>query len=253
MNQRVVITAAAAGIGLEIARKFAAIGAKVFVTDINSQALGAAKAEIPGLLTAKCDNSKRADIEAMVPAAVEALGGLDVLVNNAGISGPTAPVEEVDPDQWEAVMNVDITGTFNVTRLCIPHLKKSEAGSIIIMSSLGGRFGYPNRSAYCVAKWGLIGFAKTLAIELGAHNIRVNAVAPGAVGGQRIENVLAGRAKAEGKSVEDERANMLGIQSLKRFVDPQDIASLCVFLASDAGKSISGQVIPIDNDALKAS
>jgi NAD(P)-dependent dehydrogenase (short-subunit alcohol dehydrogenase family) len=104
-----------------------------------------------------------------------------------------------------------------------------------------------------VAKWGLIGFAKTLAIELGGHNIRANAIAPGAVGGQRIENVLASRAKAEGKSLEDERANMLSIQSLKRFVDPKDIAVLCVFLASDAGKSISGQVIPIDNDALKAS
>lgn len=253
MSQKVLITAAASGIGLEIARAFSAAGGKVFITDINTQALEAVKKEMPGLMTKACDNSKRADIEAMVPAAVEALGGLDVLVNNAGISGPTAPVEDIDPDKWEAVMAVDLTGTFNVTRLAIPHLKKSAAGSILIMSSLGGRFGYSNRSPYCVAKWGLIGFAKTLAIELGDHNIRANAIAPGAVGGQRIENVLAGRAKAEGESVDEERASMLGIQSLKRFVDPKDIAALCVFLASDAGKSISGQVIPIDNDALKAS
>ena len=253
MSQKVLITAAASGIGLEIARAFSVAGAKVFITDINTQALEAAKKEIPGVMTKVCDNSKRADIEAMVPAAVEALGGLDVLVNNAGISGPTAPVEEIDPNKWEAVMAVDLTGTFNVTRLAIPHLKKSAAGSIIIMSSLGGRFGYPNRSPYNVAKAGLIGFAKTLAIELGDHNIRANAIAPGAVGGQRIENVLAGRAKAEGKSVDQERDSMLGIQSLKRFVDPKDIAALCVFLASDAGKSISGQVIPIDNGALKAS
>jgi len=253
MSQKVLITAAASGIGLEIARAFSSAGGKVFITDINTQALEAVKKEMPGLMTKACDNSKRADIEAMVPAAVEALGGLDVLVNNAGISGPTAPVEDIDPDKWEAVMAVDLTGTFNVTRLAIPHLKKSAAGSILIMSSLGGRFGYPNRSPYCVAKWGLIGFAKTLAIELGDHNIRANAIAPGAVGGQRIENVLAGRAKAEGESVDEERASMLGIQSLKRFVDPKDIAALCVFLASDAGKSISGQVIPIDNDALKAS
>jgi NAD(P)-dependent dehydrogenase (short-subunit alcohol dehydrogenase family) len=253
MTQKVLVTAAASGIGLEIARAFSAAGAKVFITDINTQTLGAAKKEIPGLMTKVCDNSKRAEIEAMVPAAVEELGGLDVLVNNAGISGPTAPVEEVDPDKWEAVMAIDLTGTFNVTRLAIPHLKKSAAGSIIIMSSLGGRFGYPNRSPYNVAKAGLIGFAKTLAIELGNHNIRANAIAPGAVGGQRIENVLAGRAKAEGKSVDEERASMLGIQSLKRFVDPKDIAALCVFLASDAGKSISGQVIPIDNDAHQAA
>jgi NAD(P)-dependent dehydrogenase (short-subunit alcohol dehydrogenase family) len=253
MSQKVLITAAASGIGLEIARAFSATGAKVFITDINTQALDAAKKEMPGVLTKLCDNSKRADIEAMVPAAVEALGGLDVLVNNAGISGPTAPVEDIDPDKWEAVMAVDLTGTFNVTRMAIPHLKQSTSGSIIIMSSLGGRFGYPNRSPYNVAKAGLIGFAKTLAIELGGHNIRANAIAPGAVGGERMENVLAGRAKAEGKSLDEERASMLGIQSLKRFVDPKDIAALCVFLASDAGKSISGQVIPIDNGALKAS
>lgn len=174
-------------------------------------------------------------------------------MNNAGISDPTASVETVDPHKWEEVLTVDLVGTFNVTRLAIPHLKKSSAGSIITMSSVGGRFGYPNRSPYNVAKAGLIGFAQTLAIELGDYNIRSNAIAPGAVGGQRIENVLQGRAKAEGKSVEEERASALSTQDLKRFVDPKDIASLCVFLASDAGKSISGQVIPIDNGALMAS
>jgi NAD(P)-dependent dehydrogenase (short-subunit alcohol dehydrogenase family) len=253
MAQKILITAAASGIGLEIARAFAKAGATVFITDINQQRIDAAKMEIPGLLATLCNNGKRSDIERMVPEAVAALGGLDVLVNNAGIAGPTAPVEEMDPDKWEEVMAVDLVGTFNVTRLAIPHLKKSSAGSIITMSSLGGRFGYPNRSPYNVAKAGLIGFAKTLAIELGDHNIRSNAIAPGAVGGQRIEDVLAGRAKAAGRSVEEERASMLSIQTIKQFVDPKDIASLCVFLASDAGRSISGQVIPIDNGALKAS
>src|SRR3974377_922144 len=164
MNQRVLVTAAASGIGLEIARAFAAAGAKGLITDINTQALDAAKKEIPGLLTKVCDNSKRSDIEAMVPAAVKALGGLDVLVNNAGVAGPTAPVEKMDPDKWEHVMTVDLVGTFNVTRLAIPHLKKSSAGSIIIMSSLAGRFGYPNRSPYNVAKAGLIAFDKTAVI-----------------------------------------------------------------------------------------
>jgi NAD(P)-dependent dehydrogenase (short-subunit alcohol dehydrogenase family) len=253
MSQRVLITAAASGIGLEIARAFSAAGATVFVTDINTQAIAAAKKEIPGLLTALCDNSKRSDIEAMVPAAVKALGGLDVLVNNAGIAGPTASVEEVDPDKWEQVLKVDVVGTFNVTRLAIPHLKKSPAGSIIIMSSLGGRFGYPNRSPYNVAKAGLIGFAKTLALELGGFNIRANAIAPGAVGGERIERVLEGRAKAEGKTLEQEEEGAMSVQALKRFVDPKDIAALCVFLTSDAGKSITGQVLPIDNGSVKAS
>jgi NAD(P)-dependent dehydrogenase (short-subunit alcohol dehydrogenase family) len=129
--------------------------------------LDAAAKEISGLVTVVCDISKCDDIERMVAASQKALGGLDVLMNNAGIAGPTAPVEEADPDHWEAVMTVDVIGTFHVTRLCIPHLKKSSAGSIIVMSSLGGRFGYSNRSAYCTAKMGLIGFAKSLSRELG--------------------------------------------------------------------------------------
>jgi NAD(P)-dependent dehydrogenase (short-subunit alcohol dehydrogenase family) len=253
MNQRVLVTAGASGIGREIARAFAANGAKVFVSDIDAKGLDALSAEIKGVMTKVCDNSKRSDVEALIAVAVEALGGLDVLVNNAGISGPTAPVEEVDPDKWEAVMNVNLNGTFNVTRLSIPHLKKSTAGSIIVISSLGGRYGYPNRSPYCTSKWGLIGFTKTLALELGDFNIRANAIAPGAVGGERIERVLAGRAKAEGKTLQEEEKAALSIQALKRFVDPKDIASLCVFLASDAGKSISGQVLPIDNDSVKAA
>ena len=128
MAQKVLITAAASGIGLEIARAFSAAGAAVFITDINEQAIDAAKTEIPGLFAALCDNGKRSDIERMVPAAVEALGGLDVLVNNAGIAGPTAPVEKMDPDKWEEVMTVNLVGTFNVTRLAIPHPQEVFGG-----------------------------------------------------------------------------------------------------------------------------
>jgi NAD(P)-dependent dehydrogenase (short-subunit alcohol dehydrogenase family) len=249
MTQRVLVTAGASGIGKEVARAFVASGATVCVCDINAKALDEAAKEIPGLKTVVCDVSKRDDIERMVASASEALGGLDVLVNNAGISGETAPVETSDPDKWEAVMKVDVIGTFHVTRHSIPHLKQSAAGSIIVMSSVGGRFGYPNRSAYCTAKMGLIGFAKTLSRELGQYNIRVNAIAPGAVGGDRIERVLQGRASAEHKTLEEERAAAMSLQSLKRFVDPKDIAALILFLTSDPGKSISGQVLPIDNDA----
>lgn len=253
MAQRVLITAGASGIGKEVAGAYAAIGARVCVCDINEQALNAAAKDIAGLKTLVCDVSKREDVEHMVAAAVEALGGLDVLVNNAGIAGQTASVEDSDPDQWAAVMAVDVIGTFNVTRCSIPHLKRSTAGSIVMMSSLGGRFGYPNRSAYCVAKMGLIGLAKTLARELGPYDIRVNAIAPGAVAGERIERVLQGRASAAHTTLEAARDAAMSIQSLKRFVDPKDIAALIVFLTSDAGKSISGQVLPIDNDAQMSS
>ena len=176
-----------------------------------------------------------------------------MLVNNAGISGPTAPVEEMNPDEWEKVMQVDLTGTFNVTRLDIPHLKKSQAGVIINMSSVAGRFGYANRSPYCTAKWGLIGFTKTLSIELGEFGIRANAILPGAVDGPRIQKVFEGRAKASGQTLEEIKKQAMAVQSLKRFVDPRDIAALAVSLASDAAKSISGQMLPIDNDLQQAS
>jgi len=134
----------------------------------------------------------------MVADAVAQLGGIDVLVNNAGVGGPTAPVRDVEADDWEQVLKIDLTGTFLVTKHAIPHLIRSGDGSIIIMSSAAGRFGYPNRSPYSTVKWGLIGFMKTLAMELGEHNIRANAILPGAVDGDRIQRVFEGRAKATG-------------------------------------------------------
>ena len=252
-NQRVLITAGASGVGREIAIAFAKTGAKVFVCDIDAKGLEALKADIPGVATGICDVSKRDAIEKMVHDAAAALGGIDVLLNNAGISGPTQPVEEFDPDKWEMVLQVNLTGTFNVTRLAIPYLKKSKAGSIITMSSLGGRYGYPDRVAYCTTKWGLVDFTKTLSIELGPFNIRANAIAPGAVEGTRIHNVIQGRADAAHESFDDALKAATSVQSLKRFVDPKDIAAFAVFLASDVGKSISGQLLPIDNDSLKAS
>jgi NAD(P)-dependent dehydrogenase (short-subunit alcohol dehydrogenase family) len=148
MNQSVLVTAGASGIGREIARAFAVQGAKVVVRDIDSKALETFAQEIPAITTVVCDVSKRHDIEHMVEAAIAVLAGLDVLVNNAGISGSTTPVEKSNPDDWEKVVQVNLIGTFNVTRLAIPHLKKSSAGVIIIMSSGAGRFGYANRSAY---------------------------------------------------------------------------------------------------------
>ena len=253
MQQRVLITAGAGGIGREIARAFAANGAKVFVCDIDAEGLETLAQEIEDLTTMLCDVSKREDIERMVTSAIESLGGLDVLVNNVGISGPTTPVDKMDPDDWDKVVQVNLNGTFNVTRLAIPHLKKSPAGVIIIISSAAGRFGYANRSPYSTTKWGLIGFTKTLSIELGEYGIRANAILPGAVEGPRLQRVFEGRAKVSGQSIEEVKDAAMAIQSIKRFVDPRDIAALAVFLASDSAKSISGQLLPIDNDMQKVS
>ena len=228
--RKVLVTAGASGIGKEIAAAFLAAGDSVYTCDINLAGLHAAARDLPG-----------AD-------AVSQLGGIDVLINNAGISGPTAPVQDVDPDQWEAVLKIDLTGTFLITKAAIPHLIKSGHGVIVIMSSAAGRFGYPNRSPYSSVKWGLIGFMKTLSMELGIHNIRANAILPGAVNGERIQKVFQGRADATGASLDAVKAEAMANQSLKFLVDPKDIAALAVFLASDAAKSISGQIMPIDGD-----
>lgn len=253
MSQKVLITAGAAGIGLEMAKAFSAKGSRVFICDINEPALKNAQQSIPGVHIAVCDMSDCNAIEKMMRVCSETLGGLDVLINNAGIAGPTAPVEDIDPDEWDKVIQVNINGTFYVTRLAVPLLKKSSAGVIISLSSIAGRFGYNNRSPYAASKWAIVGFTKTLSIELGKYGIRANAILPGVVAGPRIESVLEGRAKANNSSLEAERENAMSVQSIRQFVDPKDIAALAVFLASDSAKMISGQMIPIDGDTQKAS
>ena len=252
MARKVLVTAGGAGIGKAIARAFLAEGCDVYACDIDPAALASAAAELKGLRTGLCDVADRFQVEAMVAEAAAALGGIDVLVNCAGISGPTAAVQDIDPDDWDRVLKVHLTGTFNVSRLAIPHLIRSTAGVVINMSSAAGRFGYPNRSPYATVKWGLIGFTKTLSMELGEHGVRVNAILPGGVEGERVQRVLAGRARATGQTIEAMQAGALANQSIKQFVDPGDIAALAVFLASDAAKSISGQMLNIDGDQQRA-
>lgn len=250
MTQRsVVITAGASGIGLAIVRAFVAAGDRVHVCDIDEAGLARLREELPGVTSTVCDLADRAAVEAFVAEAAATLGGIDVLINNAGIAGPTTTVETLDPDDWEAVLAVNLTGTFNVTKNAIPHLKRAGSGVIVFMSSLAGRQGYVQRSPYATTKRGIIGFAETLALELGADGVRVNAIAPGAVDGERVRSVLRARAEASGRSLEEETARELSSQALQYFVDPADIAGLCVFLASDAAKSITGQTIAIDGGA----
>jgi NAD(P)-dependent dehydrogenase (short-subunit alcohol dehydrogenase family) len=248
MRRKVLVTAGASGIGRAIVEAFLVAGDAVYTCDINQSALESAAAVLKGLRTGICDVGSRGQIGTMVKEAAEMLGGIDTLVNNAGIPGPTAPVRDLDPDAWEKVLQVNLTGTFNVTRLCIPYLINSGNGVIINMSSAAGRFGYPNRSPYATVKWGLVGFTKTLSMELGAHNIRVNAILPGAVDGDRIQHVFEGRAKATGQSLDNVQQAAMEKKSIKRLVDPSEIAALAVFLASAAAKSISGQMLPIDGD-----
>jgi len=249
MTQRVLITAGAGGIGLATAQAFVERGARVHIMDIDAEGLRRATADNPSITTTEGDVARPADLDRLFSDVCKQLGGLDVLVNNAGIAGTTASVAEYPLETWSAVVDINLTGTFMVTQRAIPLLQESAAGSIIVMSSLAGRFGYPNRIAYSTTKWGLIGFTKTLAMELGPLGITANSIHPGAVEGPRLQSVLEGRAKSSGRSIQDEAESAMANQSIKKFTSPADIAALTVFLAGPHARTISGQVFPIDGDS----
>jgi len=248
MAKKVFISAGGSGIGRCIAEAFLNNDDEVFVCDINGKSLEQFQKDYPKLHIYACDLAEPEQIKVMFTEAIKKLGYLDVLVNNTGISGPTIAADELSFDDWNTVINLNLNSTFLITQLAIPLLKQSGAGVIINMSSIAGRLGYPYRLAYSTSKWGLIGFTKTLSMELGADNIRVNAILPGAVDGDRVQRVLQARADVAQSSLEKVTQNALKNQSLKYFVNPKHIADLCLFLASDSGRSISGQILPIDGD-----
>ena len=242
---RVLVTAGAAGIGLAIARTFRDHGAKVFVCDVDDKALAALDQDIG---RTKADVASVADVDRLFAESQKALGGLDVLVNNAGIAGPTAKVEDIAPEDWDRCIAVDLTGMYNCTRKGMPLIKAAGGGSIVNLSSAAGRHGFPRRSPYAAAKWGVIGFTKSLAAEAGPDKVRVNAILPGIVEGERIERVIAAKAKALGVSHEEFRAQFLETTSLRSTVTAQNIADMALFLATEAGSKITGQAISVDAD-----
>ena len=242
-DRRVAITAGASGIGKVMADSFAACGALVFVSDIDAAALAAC-----GHPGQRADAGDPAACEAFVDAAVGHLGGLDVLVNNAGIAGPTAPVEEVTPEALDATLRIDLAAMFHCARRAIPALRSAGGGAIINLSSAAGRFGFPLRAPYAAAKWGVVGFTKSLSIELGRDGIRVNAILPGPVDGPRIRAVIKAKAEAAGISENEMTERTVATTSLRCFVTQQDIANMALYLASPFGTTISGQAISVDGD-----
>jgi NAD(P)-dependent dehydrogenase (short-subunit alcohol dehydrogenase family) len=245
---RVLITAGASGIGLATARAFVREGARVHVSDVDRAALDALATTDSTLLRSMCDVADRSQVAAMFDDALRALDGLDVLVNNAGIAGPTAKCEDIPSEAWERTLAVNITGQFHCAQLAIPHLRHSGNASIVNLSSAAGRFGFPLRTPYSASKWAVIGFTKSLSIELGGDGIRVNAICPGSVAGARIESVYGAKAAARGVDYAVVLEEALAKTSLRRLVTADDIANTIVFLCSPAGANISGQAIAVDAD-----
>jgi NAD(P)-dependent dehydrogenase (short-subunit alcohol dehydrogenase family) len=246
VGRRVLITAGAAGIGRAIAEAFVAGGANVAVCDIDAGAVAAFSAANSGVAASVVDVADVSALDAWLGQSLDALGGIDVLVNNAGIKGPTALVEDVTFDDWRECLAVCLDAQFVTASRVVPAMKAQSSGSIINLSSVAGLVGLGMRSPYAAAKWAVIGLTKSLAIELGPHNVRCNAICPGSVAGDRMDRVIAAESHLRGLSIEAITAEYAAGQSIKRFVDPAEVAALCVFLASDAASMITGQAIAVD-------
>jgi NAD(P)-dependent dehydrogenase (short-subunit alcohol dehydrogenase family) len=247
-GQRVLITAGASGIGFAIANTLSALGARIAICDVSESAIEAATRALPNIITCKADVAEENDVDAMFKLVAKELSGLDALINNAGIAGPTGAVDEITTADWRRCIDVCLTGQFLCARLAVPMLKAAGGGSIVNMSSAAGRHGYAFRTPYSSAKFGVVGFTQSLAKELGPHRIRVNAILPGIVEGPRIDKVIAARARQIGISHKDMEERYLERVSLRRMVSPYDVASMVAFLLSDAGINVSGQSLGVDGN-----
>ncbi len=245
-----IITGGGSGIGRAISYAFASEGAVVVVAartvsrlnevaeDIKSKG-GRAKA-VP------TDVSDENQVRQMVAQTLGEFGQIDILVNNSGIAGPTADVVDMDLNKWNEVLAVNLTGTMLCAREVLASMIVRKSGAIINIGSEGGRSGFPMRSPYCVSKMGVIGLTETLAVEVGEHNIRVNCISPAAVSGERVINSAEAKAKALGISYEEVMARLTRSYSLKRFIEPSEVAATAVFLASDEASAITGHTLVVN-------
>ena len=244
-----LITGASKGIGRVMSRLFAKEGAAVVCAarshDLVEETAALIKSDGGRAVAVTGDAATEGDVLKMVAAGVKAFGKLDVLVNNAGDGGPTKRVQEYTTDDWFYTINSCLTTSYMCTRFAVPEMIKAGGGVIINVSSTAGRRGLPYRIGYCSAKAGQVGMTYGLALELSPLNIRVNAIAPGAVEGDRIDRVIAGQAEVRGVAVEDMRRNFVERSPLKRMTTAEDIATLAVYLCSDAAKNLSGQCIAV--------
>ncbi|MEQ1712810.1 MAG: SDR family oxidoreductase [Hyphomicrobium sp.] len=247
-GQRVVITAGAGGIGRVIARAFQSRGARIAICDVDTKALDDARTEFHGGVVEKADVSDPLEVAKFFEAVIGAWGGVDVLINNAGIAGPTANVEDVTDDALGRTLDINVSSQFYCARHVVPGMKARRHGAIVNLSSIAGRLGFNMRSPYSASKWAVIGFSKSLAVELGEHEIRVNALLPGHVRTERFDRVVTAKATALGLEKEEMRRQYLDVVSLKRNVEMADIANMALYLASPFGRNVTGQAISVCGD-----
>jgi NAD(P)-dependent dehydrogenase (short-subunit alcohol dehydrogenase family) len=240
-----LITAGAGGIGRVMAEFFANQGYRVHVCDADQDAIDSLSQAIPEVTTSRADVSDVDQAAQVFADLVERHGRLDVLVNNAGIAGPTAHAEDIEPAEWDRTIAVNLNGCFYCARQAIPLLRQSR-GSIINIASNAAFTGCPGRGPYAASKWAIVGLSKTLAMELGPDGVRVNAICPASVEGDRLNGVIERDAQRRGQSVEEIRDVYLRQSSLRTFINADDVANLALFLASDLAAKISGQAIGLD-------
>ncbi len=245
---RVFVSGGASGIGRTIADLLIGQGARVHVSDVSEDALADFTAAHPDHAATRADVADEAAMQALFADLARDWDGLDALVNNAGIAGPTGGVEDIAPADWRRCLDIGLTGQFLCAHFAVPLIKAAGGGAIVNMSSAAGRFGYAFRTPYSAAKWGVIGLTQSLAKELGPANIRVNAVLPGIIEGPRMESVIAARAAQTGLTHEAMKAQYLERVSLRRMTPQADIAALVAFLLSDMGANLSGQSFGVDGN-----
>jgi len=244
MTQHVLVTAGAAGIGLAIARSFVEAGARVTICDIDDGAL----AEASGLLDVTAHRADVADA-AEVERLFAAIGAVDVLVNNAGVAGPVSGVEATDPGDWARCFAVNVHGAFHAIRAAVPAMRAAGGGAIVNISTASTLTGIPKRSAYVASKWALEGLTRNLARELGPDNIRVNAIRPGFMDTERMRGIIARIAGERGIPAQEVEKEALGFISMRTKIQPEEIGAMALFLASEAGRHITGQIIGVDGNA----
>jgi NAD(P)-dependent dehydrogenase (short-subunit alcohol dehydrogenase family) len=244
-ESRVVVTAGGAGIGLATARAFAGAGARVWVCDVDGDALDRATT-LDGVDGSIADVGDTAAIDEFMRTALDALGGIDVLVNNAGVAGPAGVIEDLDPAAVTRTLDLDVTSMFRTARHAVPPMKSQRSGLIVNVASTAGLMGFPYRTPYAAAKWAVIGLTKTMAMELGEHGIRCNAICPGSISGTRMDHVIDLEAAASGRAASDVRAGFERQASMRTFIEADEIAATICFLASSLAAKISGQAISVD-------